>query len=297
MPSVKVVLHRMMHGGRSKFSDKLYGPNGLIHSRLERDTGFKIDFVSFYGEHLEGKVLELFLKKCKNAHVVVVDAWNHPLNQAVGEEIGVDPYLSMASIVQGVININPCTEIFAVLMEGIDKVAVHEIAEPIKEVTDRKILEAVKRSVHKSGQPRILVFDDSKEHLDAARKQLADCNLVVASTYSRAEAMIKREIFDYVLLDLLVPASARTQGEEGMRHVGQKMPITPLLAFLALSKGMKKVAILTDTNHHHHPASAAIDIFSGKPFFLGDARVLLSNRTFTSEGAKDWSRLIKQLDL
>ena len=67
--------------------------------------------------------------------------------------------------------------------------------------------------------------------------------------------------FDVVLTDLLVPASKQAQGREGMRFIGQEMPLGSTIALLALTAGVKNVAVVTDMNHHHHPASAAFDCF------------------------------------
>ncbi|MFA6446220.1 MAG: hypothetical protein WCW14_03155 [Candidatus Paceibacterota bacterium] len=67
--------------------------------------------------------------------------------------------------------------------------------------------------------------------------------------------------FDVVLTDLLVPASRQAQGREGSQFVGQEMPIGTTIALLALVAGIKKVAVVTDMNHHNHPASAMFDCF------------------------------------
>jgi len=68
-------------------------------------------------------------------------------------------------------------------------------------------------------------------------------------------------VFDVVMTDLFVPASERAQGGAGLQHVGQQMPLGTTIALLALAVGIKKVAVVTDMNHHHHPASAAFDNF------------------------------------
>ncbi len=67
--------------------------------------------------------------------------------------------------------------------------------------------------------------------------------------------------FDIVLTDLLVPASRQAQGDAGRKFVGQEMPLGTTIALLAICAGVKKVAVVTDMNHHHHPASAAFDCF------------------------------------
>lgn len=68
--------------------------------------------------------------------------------------------------------------------------------------------------------------------------------------------------FDVVLTDLLVPASRQAQGGEGLQFVGQQMPLGTAIALLALCGGVKNVAVVSNENHHHHPASAALDCFA-----------------------------------
>lgn len=83
--------------------------------------------------------------------------------------------------------------------------------------------------------------------------------------------------FDVVLTDLLVPASREAQGGEGMKFVGQEMPLGTTIALQALMMGIKKVAVVTDMNHHHHPASAAFDCFAGKPCKLEGVNIICTN--------------------
>lgn len=67
--------------------------------------------------------------------------------------------------------------------------------------------------------------------------------------------------FDVVLTDLLVPASDQAQGRDSRALVGKEMPLGTTIALLALVVGTKNVAVVTDMNHHDHPASAAFDCF------------------------------------
>lgn len=87
--------------------------------------------------------------------------------------------------------------------------------------------------------------------------------------------------FDVVLTDLLVPASDNAQGPEGRRYVGQEMPMGGFIAFLAIKAGIKKIGVVTDLNHHNHPASAALDPL-GVPFSAGDIRLVFSNHDMGS---------------
>ncbi len=83
--------------------------------------------------------------------------------------------------------------------------------------------------------------------------------------------------FDAVLVDLLMPASRHTQGPKGMPFVGQEMPIGIFLVLLAAKSGAKHVALMTDTDHHSHPASACLDPFAYGPINIEGATVLLCN--------------------
>lgn len=70
--------------------------------------------------------------------------------------------------------------------------------------------------------------------------------------------------FDAVLSDLLMPASKMTMGNKGMKYVGQEMPVGFALSLMAVLHGAKYVAVVTDTNHHDHPASAMLDPFASR---------------------------------
>jgi len=85
-----------------------------------------------------------------------------------------------------------------------------------------------------------------------------------------------RPDFDVVLTDLLVPASRQAQGDVGRALVGKEMPLGTIIALLALVAGVKKVAVVTDMNHHNHPASAAFDCF-GKCKLPG-VNIICTNR-------------------
>ena len=129
---------------------------------------------------------------------------------------------------------------------------------------------------------KILVIDDRAIHCNAAKAMLKDHELAVVSTYGEAQNTLLSSSYDVVLTDLLLPATTDVHGE-GTGMVGQEMPLGTTLAFLALSRGVKYVAVVTDTNHHDHPASAAFDVFHAGPsgknevFSIGSVRVLCTN--------------------
>jgi CheY-like chemotaxis protein len=142
---------------------------------------------------------------------------------------------------------------------------------------------------------KILVIDDKATHLAAAKAQLGDHELTTAQSYDDGLAAIRGTRnrakpweyenagqFDAVLVDLLMPASNESQGPEGYEHVGKEMPVGIFLALLAAQKGAKYVAVLTDSSHHDHPASACFDAFnkhegSPTPFMVAGAKVILCN--------------------
>jgi CheY-like chemotaxis protein len=84
----------------------------------------------------------------------------------------------------------------------------------------------------------------------------------IAFYYECNERATTHPDFDVVMTDLLVPASRQALGGEGMQYAGTEMPLGSIIALLALVKGVKNVAVVTDKNHHDHPASAAFDCFS-----------------------------------
>lgn len=83
--------------------------------------------------------------------------------------------------------------------------------------------------------------------------------------------------FDVVLLDLMMPASRSAQGGPGLDYVGKEMPVGTFLILLALRAGVKNIGMVTDTNHHHHPASAALDPINRSVIKVGDTRIFATN--------------------
>lgn len=156
----------------------------------------------------------------------------------------------------------------------------------------------------------ILVIDDSPIHQQAARQVLgADHDLTVVGSHDEALELLgmKRDeakfdtlyaqykgqgvedcyerasvesclpYWDAVLCDLLMPAGRNAQGGEGLKYVGQEMPVGWSLAITAALCGAKYVAVVTDMNHHDHPASAMLDSMDGNIFALHGAKTLFTN--------------------
>lgn len=147
---------------------------------------------------------------------------------------------------------------------------------------------------------KILVIDDSRLNLEAAKAQFKGDEVHVIDSYREAEELLRdrysesdieeilkrrgvtkssknywnevwelrkvRDIpleYDAVLVDLLLPASNRDMASD--KYVGQEMPIGIFLALLAAKRsGPKYVAVLTSLDHHQHPGIACIDYFNEK---------------------------------
>lgn len=132
---------------------------------------------------------------------------------------------------------------------------------------------------------KILVIEDNKLHQAAAKAQLQDHDTTVVDTYDKGLDLVRdTHDFEVVLVDLMMPASNRSMGREGDKFVGQEMPVGVFLALLAAKNGAKYVSLITDTNHHDHPASACIDpfnrrqdMFAPAKFTVGGASVVFCN--------------------
>ncbi|MDD9868001.1 MAG: hypothetical protein OXU73_01585 [Candidatus Campbellbacteria bacterium] len=75
--------------------------------------------------------------------------------------------------------------------------------------------------------------------------------------------------FDAVLCDLLMPVVHMSvlREQKNEEYAGEEMPFGFSLAFQAAKHGAKYVAVVTDTGHHDHPASAMLDPLSFKVQF------------------------------
>lgn len=145
---------------------------------------------------------------------------------------------------------------------------------------------------------RILLVDDSVRHRRAGKKQLEalDHEVVAVSEYGEARKRAKEGGYDIALLDLLMPAEATTLGPNArIEHVGREIAIGfPLLLSLAGLVG--KIAVATDTNHHDHPMSAAVDWFSGdRKLMVNGAVVLIMHAPMIEDGTKNWGKVLERL--
>lgn len=102
--------------------------------------------------------------------------------------------------------------------------------------------------------------------------------------YYNAERRVKKQLvqesvpnFDVVMTDLMVLPSGQAQADK-LRFANEEMPLGCTIALLALRRGVKNVAVVTDMNHHKHPASAAFDCFGNYGSVAQGIKVVCTNR-------------------
>ncbi|HBU28014.1 TPA: hypothetical protein DEB00_02755 [Candidatus Uhrbacteria bacterium] len=144
---------------------------------------------------------------------------------------------------------------------------------------------------------KILLVDDSVRRRRAGKKQLEALghDVIAVSEYGEARKLAKVGGFDIALLDLLMPAEATTLGPEARTaHIGREIAIGfPLLLSLAGLVG--KIAVATDTNHHNHPMSAAVDWFLGDRKLVVNGAVVLIMHAPVCEDGKNWGNVLERL--
>jgi hypothetical protein len=146
---------------------------------------------------------------------------------------------------------------------------------------------------------KILVLDDTKANLDAAREQLASHELTLVMKFSDARALIRDRYdfetktkvpgtaYDIVLTDLFLPGEREGQGDEGFALVGEPIPTGLVLALLAIQKGVGKVAVVSNGNHHAHPMTWALDALQDDfcaEKYSAEANTVLPGRLYSFTG-------------
>lgn len=121
------------------------------------------------------------------------------------------------------------------------------------------------------------------------------------------KVIIPNPRFDVVLTDLLMPASKRVMAGDGLKYVGQEMSVGFGLLLMAVQCGARFAAVVTDTDHHKHPASAMLDPFAsicpheynsyGEPprFTMNGTIVGFYQAPLNEDGSKNWGRVLQHL--
>ena len=131
----------------------------------------------------------------------------------------------------------------------------------------------------------------------------------VKSAWQKVENNLREQArnrpdFDAVLVDMMMPMDSDTLAP-GVFNYKEQVAYGFVLALRACQVGAKYVAMVTDTNHHKAPLSAALDklgsaYYSGhEPLFeINGAKALFVHTPFTEKGAgeaKDWGRVLQHL--
>jgi CheY-like chemotaxis protein len=134
----------------------------------------------------------------------------------------------------------------------------------------------------KGGKMKILVVEDNARYREAAQQQLAEHDLTIMKSFTEFfnacggewfgnNPTVNIGDFDIVLSDLHMPSPHDKKGE-----VEAATGFVVLLK--ALEAGVKKIAILTDGDHHEDTYSKALDLWltrEGKPFQVGEVSISL----------------------
>ncbi len=118
-----------------------------------------------------------------------------------------------------------------------------------------------------------------KRHLPSTFREAIHSGSAKKEEWQKQHQEIMKEHYqwDVVLSDLLMPAGKILQGANGIPYVGQEMPIGWALALYAALQGARLIAVVTDIDHHDHPASALLDLMKNRIFMVEQAHALFTN--------------------
>lgn len=118
-----------------------------------------------------------------------------------------------------------------------------------------------------------------------------------------AKSMSRMPKFDAVLLDMLMPATAKSLAGDSKKFVGEPTDYGMFFLWLAVQKGVPLVGILTDGSRHNHPVSATLDYLmyeETKVMTFEKSKVVIARNMTTQiakggDYAKDWKSLLELL--
>ncbi len=132
---------------------------------------------------------------------------------------------------------------------------------------------------------RILVVDDSSVHQQSARQTLVGHDLTVATSYEEGFNILvplddryvvkggKGTMFDVVLSDLLMPAPGTMLSPKAILEFKDKeQPLGWALVLRAVLNGTRYAAVVSQTDHHDHPAAFALDAIDNANDSWGDSK-------------------------
>ena len=157
---------------------------------------------------------------------------------------------------------------------------------------------------------KILLIEDNEQNIAGLTGALKGHDLTIVTsatdffynsvpnTTAWSNKCTDLSIYDAVITDVNLPAATDKGVMEG--------PIGLLVAMKALQCGVKKIAVITDANHHEANAiSKGFDLWDGRggahtksAFRIGDAKVLMLNapKTDPDEFKFDFAWLLSETD-
>ncbi len=108
---------------------------------------------------------------------------------------------------------------------------------------------------------KILVIDDNQGNLEAAKKQLANHELILCSSFEEArELLASSNDYDVVMTDLFLPKCLDGMRSEIADQFAEEQPYGLVFALTAVKKGIKRIAVVSNATHHTHPINWALDL-------------------------------------
>ena len=142
---------------------------------------------------------------------------------------------------------------------------------------------------------KILVVDDKPIHRRSAKKleELGHA-VVLESCYMDVFNRKDLETFDVALIDLMMPAEDYALGQKAMEeHLGKEIPIGYALVFRLAMAFIRRIAVVTDGNHHHDPMVATMDYLQRGIYQVGIGMVIMQYAHLNDDGSKNWEAALK----
>ncbi len=155
---------------------------------------------------------------------------------------------------------------------------------------------------------KVLLIEDNSENIQGLTKALDGHEVILVTevtdflydhdpgTNTWSNKCVDLSIYDAVITDVNLPAATDKGVMEG--------PIGILIAFKALQCGVKKIAVITDANHHEaNPISKGLDLWDGRGgehtkgnFMIGDIKMLMINdsKKYPKNFEKDFAWLFAE---
>lgn len=147
---------------------------------------------------------------------------------------------------------------------------------------------------------KILLIDDSRKHRESGAADLGALGheVVALKNYAEVAHVVDEQQFDIALIDLLMPSEPMTLGEEGLAHLGEPFAVGYPLAVYLAKKGIRLIAVATDTNHHNHPASAFMDWLNDESVNVNGSSITFMHSPMKQVGekqVKDWLCVLERI--